>query len=623
MIAENVICRNCQNNCSDEDEFCPKCHLRLKTRKPIESRDTESDKITTSNRIESLRKQYIENLVSNTPSIPNSPSIIDKNEIAELNYKGKALMNEKKFSEALNCFLKAQDLSRQLNDQLLIGVSTFNVGEVKIYQGKLDEGIVNYKNSLSIFEQLGDKDLASHAFVSIGIVKMTQKKNKEALEMLQNGLKMLEGNYDIKRKLNIYYNIGSAQYDLGKIQESLISYETALTIATSLHNTEVMRRTENIMTQIRKKHGLSKMPRGVEKNSKLSKNMFEKVSEMNLENHAHLQSESFNFDDFNKTSGNNSDNNNFQHKPSVPEDKGISTEDHSQSYWQLPKYVNKKEDGISTMELNQKRQESIKMLGLGLTYYQTGNYQEGFDQLNKAMKLAEEIDDDETLIRILYNIGTVNQNLNKFEDAMENYKKGITIAEKLGDLKGKLLLLESMGSVCLKENKIQEAFNYYNTVLPLSDQLKEYTTKARVLDNIAFSMNQQKRYMEAQDYGKKAVEVYDLLGDPKGKANALNGIALTLVNQLKFFEAIDYYERSLPLFDLFNGLAEKVNCLKNIALLYTSFSRFPQGFKRLEEALIIAKRLQNPVLIKDIEKQISEAKERMKTMERINKMNKR
>ena len=63
-----------------------------------------------------------------------------------------------------------------------------------------------------------------------------------------------------------------------------------------------------------------------------------------------------------------------------------------------------------------------------------------------------------------------------------------------------------------------------------------------------------------------------------------------------------------------------MNCLKNIALLYTSFSRFQQGFERLDEALQLAKRIQNPKLINEIEKQILDAKERMKTMEKLNEL---
>lgn len=179
--------------------------------------------------------------------------VVGNTEIEELNKKGTELLNEKGYSEAQNCFVKALDLAKQKMNQRLIAESSFNIGKVKIREGNLEEGLEYYKKALSLVEPLGDKKLIFSMTTSIGNVYIIQKKLDEALSMLERCLKGLKSESDDNNKLNIYYKIGTIQLEQKKLQEALDSFETALTIATQLNNMDFIKRTEVKIATIRDK----------------------------------------------------------------------------------------------------------------------------------------------------------------------------------------------------------------------------------------------------------------------------------------------------------------------------------------------------------------------------------
>lgn len=219
MTINSVICEKCNNICSRKDIYCPKCFTRLNRQKQTSS---------------SVPKNNVkENLVTNP-----------KNEIENLNTKGISLLYHKNFSEALNNFQRALTLSEQIQDQRLKAISIFNIGEAIINQGKLEEGLDNYKKALNILEQLGDEKMISHVSIATGNVYLMQEKSEEGLQMLQNGIKGIERVGNINTKLNVFYNMGTVQFKLGKYQYALESFETALTIANNLQDTDIKRRTQ-------------------------------------------------------------------------------------------------------------------------------------------------------------------------------------------------------------------------------------------------------------------------------------------------------------------------------------------------------------------------------------------
>lgn len=238
-------------DCSEDDEFCPNCHFRLKVK---DFNDLEPEKFVENpetNQFATMRKLYIEK------NVPTNASIDQQTEIGELHKKGTALLNEGRFSEAQDYFLKALDLAKQMMSQRLIAESSFNIGEVNIRQEKLDEGLQYYTKALTILDQLGDRRFIAKVVLAIGNVYLTQNNHIDALSMFQRGLLELGSDGDSTTLLNVYYTIATIQLEQKKFLEALGSFETALTIATQLHNSDLMMKTEINIAEIRQNLSVS------------------------------------------------------------------------------------------------------------------------------------------------------------------------------------------------------------------------------------------------------------------------------------------------------------------------------------------------------------------------------
>jgi tetratricopeptide (TPR) repeat protein len=121
---------------------------------------------------------------------------------------------------------------------------------VLVAQGKLEEALKSYRDSLAIAERLAASDRSntgwqrdlSRSYSSIGDVLMVQGKSDEALKSYQDGLAIAEWltsadpNYaGWQRNLSTSYNsIGDVLVAQGKLEEALKSYRNSLAITERL-----------------------------------------------------------------------------------------------------------------------------------------------------------------------------------------------------------------------------------------------------------------------------------------------------------------------------------------------------------------------------------------------------
>ncbi|MDP2039133.1 MAG: tetratricopeptide repeat protein [Ignavibacteria bacterium] len=115
-----------------------------------------------------------------------------------LNNDGVDLYNEKKFADAEVKFKK----SLEKDPQLFQG--HFNLGDSYYKQGRYDEAIQSYKNSIGLTD---DKEKKSKAFHNIGNALLKQQKYEDGIGAYKNALKTnpndLETKYNLSYALNM------------------------------------------------------------------------------------------------------------------------------------------------------------------------------------------------------------------------------------------------------------------------------------------------------------------------------------------------------------------------------------------------------------------------------------
>jgi len=131
-------------------------------------------------------------------------------------------------------FEKAGGLFKALHNEIRVAQCLNATGAVLVGQGKYQEGLIKYIESLKLKEKLNDKDGIASSYLNIGQVYAYQEQYTKCLEYYYKALKLSQ---EIGDKLSTSYalhNIG-ATYDVMGIQDSaLVYYKNALKIKKEL-----------------------------------------------------------------------------------------------------------------------------------------------------------------------------------------------------------------------------------------------------------------------------------------------------------------------------------------------------------------------------------------------------
>ncbi len=122
-----------------------------------------------------------------------------------LNNDGVDLYKEKKFADAEVKFKK----SLEKDPQLFQG--HFNLGDAYYKQGRYDEAIQSYKNSLGLTD---DKEKKSKAFHNIGNALLKQQKYEDGIGAYKNALKTNPN--DLETKYNLSYALNMLKQNQNK-----------------------------------------------------------------------------------------------------------------------------------------------------------------------------------------------------------------------------------------------------------------------------------------------------------------------------------------------------------------------------------------------------------------------
>ena len=152
---------------------------------------------------------------------------------------------------------KVQDYLQQLPKDIITNarlrqqaVAFWNVGDIFSTQGKLQEALKDYEQSLEIFNKLGDQEpanadwqhLRSVGYEKVGDVLSTQGKLEEALKDYEQSLEIFQklvhqdpSNANWRHDLSVgYEKVGNALGSQGKLEEALKDYEQSLEIRKKL-----------------------------------------------------------------------------------------------------------------------------------------------------------------------------------------------------------------------------------------------------------------------------------------------------------------------------------------------------------------------------------------------------
>jgi len=123
------------------------------------------------------------------------------------------------------------------------------------------------------------------------------------------------------------------------------------------------------------------------------------------------------------------------------------------------------------------------LAGLSLVY--SGKVMNGLELLAQAERRARQLDEKETLVRVLSSRGIAQQRLGRFDEAAAAYEECLHLSHRLGDLRLAASCTLNLGTLAHRRLDLTSALDHYRKAGQLAHRGRMATTSASAASNEA------------------------------------------------------------------------------------------------------------------------------------------
>ena len=230
---------------------------------------------------------------------------------------------------------------------------------------------------------------------------------------------------------------------------------------------------------------------------------------------------------------------------------------------------------------------------LGIVAWRRDNYPTALKFFNKALDLAEEINDKELIAKAINGIGTVNASISDYPKALDYFTKALNIYEELANKNGIANNLGNIGNVYENLSDYPKALEYLAKALTIYEELGSKYGIAKNLLNIGTVYQNISEYPKALEYYAKALVINEELNNKNGVASNLTGIGIVYHSMSDYPKALEHHIKGLAINkELGNKNGIAVN-LGNIGNVYDKLSDFTNALEYHIKALVINEEIDN------------------------------
>lgn len=217
-------------------------------------------------------------------------------------------------------------------------------------------------------------------------------------------------------------------------------------------------------------------------------------------------------------------------------------------------------------------------------YYSNRNYfEKAIEYIEKVEKLFPTYTDKQKeRISLLCNLMETYRILTEFEISIERSKEAIKIAKEIGDIKTEIKVYSNIGLIYLWRGELEESFKIYNKLL--SDYKLDKRDKAVTLNRLSVAYYFSGKIKSALDGFNKVFNLCGDIGYKKGIANALTNKGLVYWSIGRLDEALKYYEAAMEV-SRNNGIKWLVPIIyDNSGLVYLEKGEIDKAIKNYDRS---------------------------------------
>jgi len=246
------------------------------------------------------------------------------------------------------------------------------------------------------------------------------------------------------------------------------------------------------------------------------------------------------------------------------------------------------EQGLKLAQELQNQQYIIRFIGnLGLMYNNLSQYAKALEYYEQALAIRRDIGDRNGAGGNLTNIGTVYDNLGQYSKALEYYEQALDIHRDIGDRNGEGANLINIGVVHQNLGQYSKALEYYQQALDIHRDIGDRKDEGAALTNIGVVHGELGQYDKALEYYEQALDIERDIGDRKGEGITLTNIGNVYQNLGQYIKALEHYEQALGIHrDIDDRTGEGAD-LGNMAAVYETQGDYAKTRDTYQQALVL------------------------------------
>ncbi len=189
----------------------------------------------------------------------------------------------------------------------------------------------------------------------------------------------------------------------------------------------------------------------------------------------------------------------------------------------------------------------VVLFAMGRVQVEAGNPQAGLDDLNRALTLAIEFENQEQRALILQVLGVAYQVLKKPDDALGYYHQSLEIKRRLNDKRGIADSYDAIAQVQASQGKPEPALRNYLAAIQLRREIGDKKRVGDTLMNLGDLYNDLGQYDQVLETSKEALQIVHEAGDKASESLALNNIGNAYLSKGQYEDGRTYFEQALQL----------------------------------------------------------------------------
>ena len=217
------------------------------------------------------------------------------------------------------------------------------------------------------------------------------------------------------------------------------------------------------------------------------------------------------------------------------------------------------------------------LLAMGRVEIKSGNPQQGLDPLDKAHRLALDLDNPEQQALILQATGIAYKLMNKPVEALRNYEDSMAINQRLGQKRGVAASLVEIAQVQLTLGKPDAALSAYNEALKIRREIGAKKEAGDTLIDLGDFYLERGQPDQALQAFKESLQIQRDAGDETYQGLCLNNIANAYSRKGENEDALTYLQQALQIREKLNVPDDIAETLHNLGAAYAALGQYDQA----------------------------------------------